>query len=184
MKPRTVPRHVAFLRAINVGGHGVRMEALKTLFESLGFARVETFIASGNVIFESPSKNLGETEAKIEGALHKALGYEVSTFIRTLADVTAIAHFQPFPKAAMAAAGALNVGLLKAPLSAETRRDLARLRTDIDDFQAHGSELYWICTRKQSESKITNAVFERTLGVKATFRGLRTMQRLAAKYPA
>ncbi len=178
-----MPRYVAFLRAINVGGHVVKMEALRTLFEKLGFAGVETFIASGNMIFESRLKNLAETEAKIEGALHKALGYEVSTFIRTLAEVTAIARFQPFQKASMAAAAALNVGFLKAPLTMETRQDLARLRTDFDDFQAHGSELYWICMKRQSESKISNAIFERTLKVKTTLRSLRTMQRLAAKYP-
>jgi uncharacterized protein (DUF1697 family) len=69
-------------------------------------------------------------------------------------------------------------------LSAAARRDLNRLRTDVDDFHVHGSELYWICMKKQSESKISNAVFERTLKVTATFRGMRTMEKLAAKYPA
>lgn len=61
---------------------------------------------------------------------------------------------------------------------------LLRLRTDIDDLHVHGSELYWICRKSQSKSKISNAVFERTLRVKATFRGMGTMEKLAAKYPA
>jgi len=46
-------RYVAFLRAINVGGHNVKMDALRALFESMKLASVETFIASGNVIFET-----------------------------------------------------------------------------------------------------------------------------------
>ncbi|HKA17271.1 MAG TPA: DUF1697 domain-containing protein [Blastocatellia bacterium] len=54
-----MPRYFAFLRAINLGGyHKVKMPYLKKLFESLGFSNVETFIASGNVIYSTPSKEL------------------------------------------------------------------------------------------------------------------------------
>ncbi|MBX7185594.1 MAG: DUF1697 domain-containing protein [Vicinamibacteria bacterium] len=178
-------RHVAFLRAINVGGsHVVKMGALKAMFEDLGFEKVETFIASGNVIFETPSRDLGAVERRIEPFLEKALGHEVATFVRSLEDVAAIARYQPFPAAAMASAVSLSVGLLKEPLPKAARAALLKLRTDIDDFHVNGSELYWICLSRQSESRISNAVFERALKVKATFRGRRTMERLAAKYPA
>ncbi len=178
-------RYVAFLRAINVGGsHVVKMDALKAMFEDLGFTKVETFIASGNVIFETPSRDLGAVERRIERFLEKALGYEVVTFIRALEDVAAIARHRPFPAAAMASAISLSVGLLKEPLPKAARAALLKLKTDIDDFHTDGSELYWICVSRQSESKISNAVFERTLKTKATFRGLRTIQRLAAKYPS
>jgi uncharacterized protein (DUF1697 family) len=50
-------RYVALLRAINVGDHNVKMAHLRTLFDSLGVSNVETFIASGNVIFDSLAKN-------------------------------------------------------------------------------------------------------------------------------
>ena len=175
-------RHVAFLRAINVGGHVVKMDVLRATFEDLGFAAVETFIASGNVVFETRSKDLVAMERKIEQRLEQVLGYAVATFIRSLPDVGAIARYQPFPKAAMASAAALNVGLLKEPLAQPARQALANLRTEVDDFQVNGRELYWICLKRQSESRISNAVFERTLKVKATFRGMRTMEKLAAKY--
>ena len=59
-------RYAAFLRAINVGGHVVKMEVLRAAFEDLGFAGVETFIASGNVIFETRAKDLVAVERKIE----------------------------------------------------------------------------------------------------------------------
>ena len=52
-----MPKYVALLRAINVGGHTVKMDHLRSLFEAIGFSNVETFIASGNVIFDSRSKD-------------------------------------------------------------------------------------------------------------------------------
>ena len=176
-------RYVAFLRAINVGGHVVKMEILRSAFEDLGFTQVETFLASGNVIFDTRAKVLAAVERRVERVLEKLLGYEVATFIRSLEAVTAIARYQPFSPEAMASARSLNVGLLKEPLPVATRAVLSTLKTDIDDFQVKGSELYWICRKRQSESKISNAVFERTLGIRATFRGLQTMEKLAAKYP-
>ena len=47
----SVETYVALLRGINVGGRNVKMDRLREIFESLGFSNVETFIASGNVIF-------------------------------------------------------------------------------------------------------------------------------------
>lgn len=178
-----MPKYVAFLRAINVGGHVVKMETLRTLFEALDFAKVETFIASGNVIFDTKAKNERALQQRIETHLQQALGYEVATFLRTTAEVTAIAQYQPFTAAELQAASALNVALLAAPLSAAGMQTLQTLKTELDDFHVHGREVYWLCRAKQNESKFTNAVFERTLKLKATLRGLNTIARLAAKYP-
>jgi len=58
-------KYIAFLRAINVGGHTVKMDHLRSLFEALGFSNVETFIASGNVIFESKSKSTRALERRL-----------------------------------------------------------------------------------------------------------------------
>src|SRR5882672_8923035 len=92
-----MPKYVAFLRAINVGGHTVKMDHLRLLFEGLGFSNVETFIASGNVIFNSPSKSTTALEKKIEARLQETLGYEVATFIRSTAELGTIASYKPFP---------------------------------------------------------------------------------------
>ena len=175
-------RVVAFLRAINVGGHVVKMEVLRAVFEDLGFRNVETFIASGNVLFDTAAKDLGGLEVKIERALEKKLGYEVVTFIRTLEEAASVSRYEPFERKAMETARSLNVGFLKAPLDASTREALKRLKTDIDDFHTNGSELYWMCQLGQADSKISNVVFERTLKVRATFRGLNTMRKLVAKH--
>lgn len=158
------------------------MDALRAHFESLGLVQVETFIASGNVIFESSTKNVAVLERKIEAHLLASLGYEVKTFIRTEVEVAEIARYQPFTAAQRRSAGALNIGLLAVPLDAAAMKALKALRTDIDDFEVRGRELFWLCKKKQSESKVSNVVFERALKVRATFRGVNTIAKLAAKY--
>jgi uncharacterized protein (DUF1697 family) len=176
-------RFIAFLRAINVGGHTVKMDDLRRLFESLGFSRVETFIASGNVVFETTSRNTRALEKKIEKRLKEALGYEVATFIRTDAELADTANYQPFRPSELEAAVALNIAFLADPLDDESKQKLMALRTDIDDFHGHGHEIYWLCRKKQSESTFSNAVLEKTLGRPSTLRGANTIKQMAAKYP-
>lgn len=177
-------RHVAFLRAINVGGHTVKMTELRAHFEALGFAQVETFLASGNVVFETKRRAAATVFAReIEARLEADLGYAVATFIRSDGEVAEILRHPAFEASAVAKAGAFSVGILEQALPAPSVKKLMSLATPIDDFHVHGREIYWLCRKKQSESKITNAVLERALGVRFTFRGMSTMQRLSAKYP-
>jgi uncharacterized protein (DUF1697 family) len=175
-------RYVAFLRAINVGGRTVRMAQLVEAFEGVGLARVETFIASGNVIFESGAARRTLT-TRIESCLRATLGYDVATFLRTDAEVREIAGRRPFPAAAIASAGAYSVGMLAAPLGRRAAAALKALETENDAFAVRGQEMYWLCQTRQSESTFSNTGFEKALGVRATFRGMNTMTRLTAKYP-
>src|SRR5438093_13743288 len=92
-----MPPYVAFLRGINVGGHTVKMDDLRRHFEAMGVANVSTFIASGNVLFESPEADAAALERRIEATLHAALGYESATFLRTDAELAAVAAQDPFP---------------------------------------------------------------------------------------
>jgi uncharacterized protein (DUF1697 family) len=178
-----MPRYVAFLRAINVGGHVVKMDRLRALFEQLGHANVETFIASGNVVFESRSKATAGLERAIEAALGKTLGYDVATFVRTDEEVASLAGQQPFAPAAFKSARAFCVGFFKEPLSREAEKILMGFKTPADDFRVDGREMYWLCQTGQSDSKFTNAGFERLAKIRATFRNMNTVQRLTAKYP-
>ena len=175
-------RFIAFLRAINVGGHTVKMDHLRQLFESLGFSDVETFIASGNVMFETTAKNARPLEGKIEARLRERLGYEVATFIRTDQELVAIANYQPFRPSDLEAAAAFNIAFLTDKIDAKSTQKLMALRTDIDDFRVHEREIYWLCRKKQSESTISNAVLEKTLGRQSTLRGINTVKKIAAKY--
>lgn len=175
-------RYIAFLRAINVGGHTVKMDALREIFVALGLANVETFIASGNVVFEA-AEGAEALERRIEAKLREELGYLVATFIRTDAEVARIAAYVPFAEEVMERAQALNIAFMASPLDEESTQKLMALRTEIDDFHTHERELYWVCKKKQSESTFSNAVFEKALKRQATFRGANTIQRMAAKYP-
>src|ERR1041385_374754 len=93
-----MPRLVAFLRAINVGGHIVEMAKLKQLFEKLSLTGVETFIDSGNVIFDAPKAAPGTLERKIAAHLEKSLGYEGVTFLRSPNELAATLAHRAFPK--------------------------------------------------------------------------------------
>jgi len=150
----------------------------------MGLANVETFIASGNVIFESKSKDADKLAKKIGNGLLDALGFEVATFIRSDSELAGIANYKPFPKPQMDSARALNVAFLSEPLDDKSKKLVMALRSDIDDFHIHGREVYWLCLKKQSDSKFSNAALEKTLGVKSTIRGVNTVRKMADKYTA
>lgn len=177
-----MPRLIAFLRAINVGGHNVTMAELREVFEDLSFREVETFIASGNVIFESRSVDIPALQRKIESQLLRSLGYEVRTFLRTIPEVAAIARYEPFDEIQLRSAMVLNVAFLADPFGAAAKKSLMALKTELDDFHVHGREVYWLCKTRQSDSKFSNTRFEKILNARATWRNMNTVIGLAAKY--
>ncbi|MFD9123296.1 DUF1697 domain-containing protein [Kitasatospora sp. NPDC059571] len=88
--------YIAFLRAINVGGHTVTMERLRGLFEELGLARVRSYIQSGNVFFDTEEEDRAALTARIERHLEAALGYAVPTVLCTVAELEAVVAADPF----------------------------------------------------------------------------------------
>lgn len=176
-------RYVAFLRAINVGGHVVKMAELRKLFESMGLDSVETFIASGNVVFESAAKPDRVFEQKIEAHLKKHLGYAVDTFVRSIAELAAIAAYRPFSAAEFDVdASSLYVGFLARPPVSENAKKLMALRTKTEGFHVHGREFYWISTVGWSQSAFAGKTLDNALGATATLRNINTVRRLVAKY--
>jgi len=176
-----MPRYIALLRAINVGGHVVKMEQLRTLFEELGFSDVSTFIASGNVLFETPSRDVGAIATRIEEQLMQALGYDVVTFLRTPKQVEKIAELQPFPASEVDVPGTgLYIGFLcKAP-TPSAREKLLKLGSKENEFRVREREVYWLVRTKMSESTFSASKMERLLGLPMTMRNITTVQKLAA----
>ncbi|MBK9692704.1 MAG: DUF1697 domain-containing protein [Gemmatimonadetes bacterium] len=125
-------RVVAFLRAINVGGrdHG----AAQALFEAEGLGSVGTFITSGNVIFESRATRLDRLEATLAAHLEAELGYGVAVFLRTGAELAAIASHPAFPPGEVRGAYAVHVAFLGAPPSRAAARTVAGFTTAEDAF--------------------------------------------------
>jgi len=177
-------RYAAFLRAINVGGHVVKMDRLRTLFEAAGLSGVATVIASGNVVFESSRRTAGDLERSIETHLQKALGYPVATFVRSMAELAAVAGRQPFGNAPLEAPCALFIGFLRNIPSPAARRQVASLSNNTDALVVDGREIYWLARKGFSESTISYATLEKLLRSEATFRNVNTVRRMAAKYSA
>jgi uncharacterized protein (DUF1697 family) len=176
-------KYVAFLRAINVGGHVVKMDYLRSLFEAMGFAKVETFIASGNVIFEAKPNKPELFEKKIEKHLQQNLGYEVRTFVRTVEEVANVANAQPFSAAELRGDGhRLFVGFLAAQPSDEARQELTGCADKFNDFAVVGREVFWLCRVKFSETDFSGSRLEKVLKLKTTLRNINTAKRIAAKY--
>ncbi len=174
-------KYYAFLRAINVGGHTVKMAVLKQIFESLGFTDIETFLASDNVGFETTSTNVCELEKSIEDKLQGSLGFEVATFLRIYAELNDIARFQPFSESALQTVVSVNVAFLKEQLDNEAIKKVMALDTPTDEFRVHGREVYWLVRTRQSESSFSNAVLEKTLGKKSTIRGIETIKKMVGE---
>jgi uncharacterized protein (DUF1697 family) len=178
-----MPKYVAFLRAINLGGHTVKMDDLRCLFEEMGFSNVETFIASGNVLFEAASTNPRELELKIEASLHNSLGYNVATFIRTADELAEIARYDPFRAAGTEAGGStLYIVFAAGPPGEQAMQKLLALASDANQLHTIGSEIYWLCRTSFSDSGFSLALLEKALGLPATIRNATTVKKIAKKY--
>jgi uncharacterized protein (DUF1697 family) len=175
-----VPRFVAFLRAVNVGDRVVKMDALKNAFVSAGATDVESFIASGNMIFSSKvSKRL---EAKLAKTLAASLSFEVPVFVRSLEALHALAAHRPFPEKAVAAAPTYLVGFLSKVLDAEGVGRLSALETPDDRFHVEGRDFWWLSKNRQSDPAITGRALEKALGQPTTLRNVNTIRRMAERY--
>ena len=171
-------RFFAFLRAINVGGgRTVKMQSLRQVFDSLGFSGVTTFIASGNVVFETKTKKTKTLERKIERALKEALGYEVRTFVRDEAELEKIANYRPFPQSQFDETWHSNIIFLTDNLNETLKEKVNALRTNTDVFEVHGQEIYWRRRRKQNGALFSTVPLEKILGPAFTVRGATQLKR-------
>ena len=174
---------VAFLRAVNVGGHTIRMADLRASFEALGFGAVETFIASGNVIFDSAETDAEKLERAIERALEAEYGYPIEAFIRTTRELTGIAACDPFGREDPGKDGrSVFVAFLARRPTPEATGRLVDQATDDDAFAVVGREAYWLRRGGIGTSKFSGGLLERTLGLPATLRGLPTIEKIVARF--
>lgn len=179
-------RYIAFLRGINLGKRRIKMDILRGLFEEMKFTDVETFIASGNVIFTCKIADSKKLETQIETHLKKFLGYEVHTFLRTREKVRAIAALKPFPTSDLDhPENTLHVGFLKEALTVEQTRMFRACRTSTDELYCVGQEFYWLCRIKSHESKIWSTVQMKAARLPSfSMRNMTTVRNIAALYSA
>ena len=90
-------QYIAFLRGINVGGHAlITMADLKKTFEKMGFKHVRTFLASGNVVFESEQTDKAALTREIESGLKAVFNKEINVILRSLDDLKKFQSSEPF----------------------------------------------------------------------------------------
>ncbi len=172
-------KYIAFLRAINVGGHTVKMDYLSKLFEALSFSNVETFIASGNVIFETTVKNATALEKKIAEHLKKSLGYEVDTFLRTIQEVAEIEKRSPFT--AKNKEDSVYVAFLHETPNTVSTSALMALKNTANNFAILEREVYWLRLGKEDPLFLKNPL-EKGIKLSATMRNMTTIKKIFEKY--
>jgi uncharacterized protein (DUF1697 family) len=173
-----LPKYIAFLRAINVGGRQVKMAELAEHFKAIGYADVETVITTGNVIFDTESQPTEALALDIETKLEPLLGFKSEVFVRSAAEITAILAMATTLSPQVPANGELNVAFLSRSLTEAQATTLAGLSNKMDQFVVQDREVYWICQVPQNASKFSNGVFEQKLKVRSTFRRVSTLSAL------
>ncbi len=178
-----MPKYIAFLRAINVGGHTVKIDQLKKLFEKMIFTNVETFIASGNVIFETKSNKIDSIKKIIETELEKILGYKVAAFIRTTKELKTISMYKAFNESDLNNENhTLYIGFLVCAPSKENQNKVFALKDETNNFYFNNKEFYWLCRKNFSDSGITGKTLEKALGMETTIRNATTVRKMAVKF--
>lgn len=159
--------YVALLRGVNVGGKTLAMTELRRVFVDLGHKEVRTYIQSGNVVFDaagSAARVVAELERRIAGEL----ALDTTILLRSAKDLARVVEKNPFLRRG-ADPGALHVTFLAAAPGAEP-----------DELQLVDREIYIHCPNGYGRTKLNNSFIERRVGVAATTRNWRTVEKLLA----
>ncbi len=177
--------YVALLRAVNVGGYGkLAMADLRVLVEKLGYKRVETYIQSGNVVFEAMGTAEGVAR-ELAAALEKLTGAPVGVMVRTHEELSRVIAENPFAAEAAADGARVHAVFLERAAPAEAREGLGRIVAQYparrDRFHLAGGTLYLHLPDGAAESKFTGGLLDRALsGVRGTARNWNTVLKLHA----
>lgn len=170
--------YVALLRAINLGSRNkIAMADLRSLFAALEAEDVTTYVQSGNVVFRSGARKPVDLTEAIEQRIRRDLGLDVRVLLRTRAELATVVAGNPFTDGEPDAN--LHVTFLAETPSRTRIRDLDPQSAPPDELHVAGREVYLRCPNGYGRSKLTNAFFEKRLGVAATTRNWRTVTKLA-----
>ncbi len=163
----SVPVWIGLLRAVNVGGRKLPMTALREVVAGVGGTDARTYLQSGNVVFSSSRA----AASRLSSALSSAAGFEVPVLLRSAADLASIVSGQPLA----GPASAWHVTFLSSTPSADSVATMDPSAYGEDSFAVVGTEVYLRTPDGYGRTKLTNALFERRLGVVATTRNWRTV---------
>ncbi len=179
-----VPTYIALLRAVNVGGYGkLSMAEFRRLLEGLGFKNVETYIQSGNAVFDAAGST-ARVKATIVAGLEKLLGTPIEVMIRTHEELERIIAANPFAAEAAADGARVHVAFLAGPAPASAVAGLNRIVEQYparkDRFHLAGDCLYLHLPDGAAETKFSGKTMDRAMGVAGTGRNWNTVVKLHA----
>ena len=169
--------YVAFLRGINVGAHNrMKMAELRECCESLGFADVQTYIQSGNVVFETPETDAATLESELADAIQDSLGYDISVMVRTRAELDEVVANRPFDEPRDEHTKLYVTFLDEAPGDEQVEALLAA-QDEAEAFEVRGREVYSRLRKDLMEDgRFTD--IGKTLGTSATRRTWNVVERV------
>ena len=174
--------YIALLRGININGKTVRMDALKSAFETMGLAGARTYIQTGNVLFRSDE---GEESLKnrIEKSLEVEFGFPIPVVLRTGEELDRMIQALPFSSKEVEEAArsdeveTLYVALLpRIPLQENLKR-LDVYQKESDQYRIIGRDIYLLFHNSIRDSKIAGNLHK--LDVPSTVRNWNTIRKLA-----
>jgi len=173
-------RYIAILRGINVGtGRKVPMTDLKKLCENMGLQNVQTYIQSGNVVFEwSRSESISELETRLQKAFSESFGFDIPVLVRTAKEWAESIAQNPFLKEENVDIDRLHLTCLKEVPSLELLEKIKMFQYLPDRYEIIGKDVFIFCAAGYGTSKLTNPFFESKLRVSATTRNWKTVMKL------
>jgi uncharacterized protein (DUF1697 family) len=169
---------VGFLRAVNLGKRTVKMARLVEIVQGLGHESVWTHINSGNVVFDATGSR-ADVEHGLETAFEAAFGFEVTTFVRTPAELKAAVAAKPFE---VAEGDTHFLTLLKTGPTAAERGALEGLSNDFDTLLVDGLDVHWRMHGKSTNSLLKTKDWEQVIGRhRSTSRNMTMLRKLVAK---
>jgi len=170
--------YISVLRGINVGGQKkILMSDLKTLYEELGFINVQTYIQSGNVIFQAGEKT-SELSSIIEKLIQEKFSFDVTVIVRTVGELQKTLTVNPYLGKKEVDVDKLHVTLLADVPGSAYLSAIGRYDYTPDKFTLIGKDVFLYCPNGYGISKLSNNFFENKLKVKATTRNWRTISKL------
>lgn len=173
-------RYIILLRGINVGtGRKVPMTDLKRLCENMGLQNVQTYIQSGNVVFELPQpETLSEFEVRLQQAFTETFGFDIPTLVRTSEEWAESIAQNPFLKEENVDFDRLHLTCLRELPSPELAEKIKTFQYLPDRYEIVGRDVFIFCAAGYGTSKLVNSFFESKLKVQATTRNWKTVMKL------
>ncbi|HTA60973.1 MAG TPA: DUF1697 domain-containing protein [Bacteroidia bacterium] len=171
--------YIAILRGINVSGHKlIKMDALRKLFDSMGFKNTKTYIQSGNVVFQGKQAKTQDLEKKIASSILKEFSFEVPVLVKDANELEVVLKNNPFINKRKEDVTKLHVTFLSAEPEKANIDKIKEGNYAADEFIITGKTVYLFCPNGYGNTKLSNTFFENKLKVTATTRNWKTINEL------